>query len=160
MTGNAYRVVDLPVSYLQWRLKPPTAATRIVHLFKADRERIRENSNRAGSVLLIHEQFQRSPYLTANQLAERTGLSIPKVNGALVELMHLAVLDEITGKRRGHVFAYRQYLTILSEGTDPCTAIAILSPESLPFIKKLPFIEAVGLRHAGPATAVLIWFSL
>lgn len=95
------------------------AATRIVDLFKEDRERITAESDRAGSALRVHDLFQQNPFLTANQLVERTGLSAPTVNAVLADLERLGVVDEITGKKRGRVFGYRRYLAILSEGTDP-----------------------------------------
>ena len=95
------------------------AASRIVHLFKEDRERITAESDRAGSSLRIHELFQQHPFLTANQLVEHTGLSAPTVNAALADLERFGILEEITGRKRGRVFSYRAYLTILSEGTDP-----------------------------------------
>lgn len=100
------------------------AATRIVELFKADRERITAESERAGSALRIHDLFQQNPYLTANLLVERTGLSAPTVNAALADLERLGIVDEVTGRRRGRVFGYRRYLAILSEGTDPLPAAA------------------------------------
>lgn len=95
------------------------AATRIVDLFKEDRERITAESDRAGSALRVHDLFQQNPFLTANHLVERTGLSAPTVNAALADLERLGVIEEITGKRRGRVFTYRRYLAILSEGTEP-----------------------------------------
>ena len=95
------------------------AATRIVDLFKEDRERITAESDRAGSALRVHDLFQQNPFLTANQLVERTGLSAPTVNAVLADLERLGVVEEITGKRRGRVFGYRRYLAILSEGTEP-----------------------------------------
>jgi Fic family protein len=98
------------------------AATRIVDLFKEERERIRADSQRAGSALRIHDLLQQSPYLTANLLVERTGLSAPTINAALADLQRLGVVEEVTGRRRGRVFGYRRYLAILSEGTDPLPA--------------------------------------
>lgn len=95
------------------------AATSIVDLFKEDRERITVESDRAGSALRVHDLFQQNPFLNANQLAERTGLSAPTVNAALADLERLRVVEEITGRRRGRVFSYRRYLAILSEGTEP-----------------------------------------
>lgn len=95
------------------------AATRIVELFKQDRERITVESDRAGSALRIHDLFQQNPYLTANQLVHQTGLSAPTVNAALADLERLGIVEEITGRKRGRVFSYRGYLAILSEGTDP-----------------------------------------
>lgn len=98
------------------------AATRIVDLFKEDRERITAESDRAGSALRVHDLFQQNPFLTANQLVERTGLSAPTVNAVLADLERLGVVDEITGRKRGRVFGYRRYLAILSEGTEPLSS--------------------------------------
>ena len=95
------------------------AGERIVELFEADREAVRRQSSRVGSALGIHDQFQWHPYLSANKLMESTGLSAPTVNAALAELVRFGVLEEVTGRRRGRVFAYGRYLAILSEGTDP-----------------------------------------
>jgi Fic family protein len=95
------------------------AATRIAELFKQDRERIAAESERAGSALRIHDLLQQHPYVTSNQLVQRTGLSSPTVNAALADLERLGVVEEVTGRRRGRVFGYRRYLAILSEGTDP-----------------------------------------
>ncbi|WP_116134877.1 Fic family protein [Tropicimonas sp. IMCC34043] len=100
------------------------AATRIVDLFKEDRERITAESDRAGSSLRIHELFQQHPFLNANQLVEHTGLSAPTVNAALADLERFGILEEITGRKRGRVFSYRAYLTILNEGTDPLPTTA------------------------------------
>jgi len=46
-------------------------------------------------------------------------LSSPTINAALADLERLGILEEVTGRRRGRVFGYRQYLAILNEGTDP-----------------------------------------
>jgi Fic family protein len=95
------------------------AASRIVNLFKQDRERISEQSERAGSSLRVHELLQQNPFATANALVEKTGLSAPTVNAALADLQRLGIVEEVTGRRRGRVFSYRAYLNILSEGTAP-----------------------------------------
>lgn len=100
------------------------AATRVVELFKTDRERITAESERAGSALRIHDLFQQNPYQTSNLLVDRTGLSAPTVNAALADLERLGIVEEVTGRRRGRVFGYRRYLAILSEGTDPLPAAA------------------------------------
>lgn len=98
------------------------AATRIVDLFRDDRERINAGSERAGSALRLHDQLQQNPYATATALCDRTGLTPPTVNAALADLERLGVVQEVTGRRRGRVFAYRAYLDILSEGTIPLAA--------------------------------------
>jgi Fic family protein len=95
------------------------AATRIVELFKRDRERITGQSDRAGSVLRIHEILQQNPFATSTGLVERTGLTAPTINAALAELERLDIINEVTGRRRGRVFRYGAYLDILNEGTAP-----------------------------------------
>src|SRR5689334_4813471 len=79
------------------------AATRIVELFKSDRDRMACESDRAGSTLRVHDLFQQHPFLTANLLAELTDLSAPTINAALADLRRLGVLEEVTGRRRGRV---------------------------------------------------------
>jgi Fic family protein len=95
------------------------AATRIVQLFKEDRERITADSDRASSALRIHDFLQQNPFLTATLLVERTGLTTPTVNAALTDLVRLGIVEEVTGRRRGRVFGYKRYIAILNEGTDP-----------------------------------------
>jgi Fic family protein len=95
------------------------AATRIVELFKRDRERITVDSDRAGSSLRVHELLQQNPFLTSNLLVERTGLTAPTINASLADLERLGIIEEVTGRRRGRVFGYSGYLAILSEGTEP-----------------------------------------
>jgi Fic family protein len=95
------------------------AASRIVDLFKADRERIGLESARAGSALRLHELLQQNPFATAATLVRATGLTTPTVNAALADLQHLDIVQEVTGRRRGRVFAYGAYLAILNEGAEP-----------------------------------------
>lgn len=95
------------------------AATRIVDVFKRDRERIAAESARAGSVLRVHDLLQRHPFLTANLLVEQTKLTHPTINAALADLERLGIVEEVTGRKRGRVFRYRGYLAILGEGTEP-----------------------------------------
>lgn len=77
------------------------AATRIVELFKQDREHITIESDRTGSALRIHDLFQQNSYLTANQLVQQTGLSAPTVNAALADLERFGIVEEVTGRKRG-----------------------------------------------------------
>jgi len=95
------------------------AATRIVDLFRRDRERIAEQGERVGSALRVHDFLQQNPLVTGNRLVQQTGLSAPTVNLALADLEALGIVGEITGRRRGRVFAYSAYLDILNEGTTP-----------------------------------------
>ena len=95
------------------------AATRIVDLFKQDRERIAAQGERVGSALRVHDSLQQHPLVTGNRLVQQTGLSAPTINLALADLEVLSIVAEMTGKRRGRVFGYTAYLSILNEGTNP-----------------------------------------
>jgi Fic family protein len=100
------------------------AASRIVDLFKADRDRIVTEGQRPGSSLRVHELLQQNPFATAASLTAASGLTTPTVNAALTDLQTLGVVNEVTGRRRGRVFAYAAYLAILNEGSEPLGARA------------------------------------
>jgi Fic family protein len=61
--------------------------------------------------------------VTSNQLVDWTGLTAPTVNAELADLERLGIVEEVTGRKRGRVFAYRSYLAILNEGTTPLQAM-------------------------------------
>lgn len=93
------------------------SAMRIIELFRRDREAIIATSDSANSALRIQELLQKHPFLNAVQTREKSGLSTPTVNKAFETLENLGIVREITGKRRGRVFAYQAFLDILDEGT-------------------------------------------
>jgi Fic family protein len=97
------------------------AATRIAALFTHDRELITAQGERTASALRVHEKLQETPFTTSNALVAQTGLTAPTINAALEDLQRLDIVQEVTGRRRGRVFAYRSYLDILDEGTAPIT---------------------------------------
>lgn len=96
-----------------------TAATQLTTLLREDRQHIVEQSTRANSALRVHESLQQFGYVNASQLADKTGLSAPTVNATLADLVRLGLISEVTGRRRGRVYAYDRYLAILGEGTEP-----------------------------------------
>src|SRR5262245_32440943 len=95
------------------------AATRIQRLIGQDREKIAARSEARSSVLRVHEVLQTSPFLTVAKAAARTGLTKPTINSAFEQLQALEIVEEVTKKLRGRVYAYREYLGILNEGGEP-----------------------------------------
>lgn len=95
------------------------SATRIVDLFETDRAAIGQHADRSGSVLRLHELLQKTPFLSAPAARDLTGLTMPTVNAALETLQQLGIVAEVTGRKRGRVYAYRDYLKILGEGAEP-----------------------------------------
>ena len=96
-----------------------TAARRVLDLLDADRRKIEGLGRPAASVLRVHQYAQTHPILSIATAAEEIGFTFPTVAAAIEHMQHLGVLQEITGKQRGRLFAYRSYLDILSEGTEP-----------------------------------------
>jgi Fic family protein len=88
-------------------------ARKIAALFDKDRQRIGGLGRAAGSALRVHHELQRRPLGTAASLTKRTRLSIPTVGKALDGLVRLRIAEEITGRGRDRVFAYRRYLDLL-----------------------------------------------
>ena len=61
----------------------------------------------------------RDVILRIPETAERLPVSEPTVATAIANLERLGILREITGRPRNKIFAYSEYLEILSEGTEP-----------------------------------------
>ncbi len=91
-------------------------ANRIASLLARDRERIVAEADRTGSVLQVHDLMRTRPFLTASAAAEQSGLTMPTVNAALAQLQALGLVEEVTGRKRGRVFAYKTYLEALNDG--------------------------------------------
>lgn len=96
-----------------------SAARRIIALLDGDREKITGLGRAAASALRVHQYAQTHPILAIATAAEQIGITFPTVTGAVEHLRQLAILREVTGKQRGRLFAYSDYLDILKEGTEP-----------------------------------------
>ncbi len=94
-----------------------TTAQRIQQLFSKDRTLLRKQQ-RAGSALQLHEYLQQHPITDLNEAAIETGLSYPTASQSMDRLLQLGIAKERTGKRRGRIYTYSEFLAILEEGTD------------------------------------------
>lgn len=94
-------------------------AQRLLKLFEADRQRLRETGRLAGNALQLHERMTYHPIRSIQRLVEETGLTKPTVARGLDKMIDLGIVEEITGRKRNKAFAYQQYLAILSEGAQP-----------------------------------------
>jgi Fic family protein len=94
-------------------------ARQMLALFARDRARIEGIGRAAGSVLRLHQLLQSRPLLSIPAAAEQLQLSPPTVTAVLSHLQRLGLAEEITGRRRKRPFAYREYLDLLSRGTEP-----------------------------------------
>ena len=96
-----------------------STARRLEELFRRDREHLAPLGRRAGSALRVHAAMTARPVASLKDVAVRSGLSFPAAATAMGLLVERGIAREMTGKRRNRVFAYDQYLSMLTEGTDP-----------------------------------------
>lgn len=94
-------------------------AGQLSHLFAEDRRRIQTLGRAASSALRVHQYMQKKPLVDVSNAAQSLVLSAPTVAAALRELVALDIVREITGRQRGRVYAYQQYLQIIGAGTEP-----------------------------------------
>jgi len=95
------------------------AAQQILKLFNQDRDIIQQGRQTTVSMLRVHHLLQKRPIIAIEQACKELDLTFPTVTKAFSGLEKLGIVKEMTGKQRGRIFVYQQYLDILSEGTDP-----------------------------------------
>lgn len=93
-------------------------AKRLLTLFQQDEQKIHTLGRLASTALRVFHVLCDRPLINLNQVCARTGLSFPSADKGMQALERLEIVREITGKRRNRVFAYRDYLDILNEGTE------------------------------------------
>jgi Fic family protein len=93
-------------------------AQRLGAMARSDRARITTLGRIAGSALRVHHALLGRPVCDISRLAAATGLSVPAVTSALRGLRELDMVAEITGRKRGKVFAYTAYLALLEAGAE------------------------------------------
>jgi Fic family protein len=95
------------------------AAGEILSLFAEDRRRIEALGRPAGSMLRVHQLLQARPVTSIPGAATQLGMSPPTVSAAIAHLQQLGIVREMTGKQRGRVYLYDEYMKILNVGTEP-----------------------------------------
>jgi Fic family protein len=93
-------------------------ARRLNDIFHEDRQAIRELGRMAGSALRIHQVFQKRPIANAPFLALVTKMSPPTVAAALRALQKVKIIEEVTGRKRKRLYAYKKYLRLMNQGTE------------------------------------------
>jgi Fic family protein len=91
----------------------------LLQLFDNDRERIRPMGRIAATVLAAHEHLQNHPLTTIPEAAKATEINRTSITRAFDEMAEIGMVEEITGQKRNRIYAYREYLDILADGTDP-----------------------------------------
>lgn len=98
------------------------SARELMAMFEAHRQKIRTLGRSAPSALRVHEFMQARPIVSIRTVADALDASFPTASGALEKLAELNILREMTGKQRGRIYAYSDYLALIDRGTEPLTA--------------------------------------
>ena len=94
-------------------------AGRLINLTEADRKKTLGLGRLAGTAGMVHQAFLDSPIQSIRSLTAKTKLVPNTVNKALAGLGGLGLIEELTGKKRNRIYAYRKYLSILNEESKP-----------------------------------------
>ena len=93
------------------------AARRMFRLVSEDRRTLMNLSSLSVSAIRLFELLPEHPMVTASKALELTESTKPTANKAIESLVEAGILEEITGKQRDRIYAYRKYLDVLAEDT-------------------------------------------
>ncbi len=94
-------------------------AQKIFSLFEEDRNKIIKSGKSTSAILTLHTHLQKQPVSMTNKIKNNYLMTLPTVLRSLKVLEDLGIVREITGRDRHKVFVYHQFLSLLSEGTEP-----------------------------------------
>lgn len=95
-----------------------TATTKsLVEMIERDRQMIHGFGRSAFTALRVHDLASRVVVLRPPGTATALGLSDPPVYAAVRRLEEAGILREVTGRQRGKLYVYDEYLARLNEGT-------------------------------------------
>jgi Fic family protein len=94
-----------------------STARRLADMVSRDRARIQQLGRVAGSSLQVHHSLQSRPITTLASVVKETHLTVPTVTKAVQALEREGIVSEVTGRRRGRIYSYREYMNIMNEGT-------------------------------------------
>ncbi len=94
-------------------------ARKINEMFIRDRERVASLGRAASTSLRVHQALRERPVRSIASISTDTGLGDVTASNAVRRLTDLGIVRELTGRKRGRVFAYGDYLDMMNEGAEP-----------------------------------------
>ncbi|MEI8054995.1 MAG: Fic family protein [bacterium] len=91
----------------------------ISNLFEKDCKKIEKLGRARFSCEQTLEYMKRLPQVTVPLLANELDMTAPTARSALIHMVELGILEEISGKKRDKIYLYRKYLAILEDGAKP-----------------------------------------
>jgi Fic family protein len=95
------------------------ATRRIVSMIERDRQAIHGMGRGAATAHRVHDRAARYVLIRPSTTAQALELTDPPVYNAISRLVEMGILREVTGRQRGKIYVYDQYLSLLNEGAEP-----------------------------------------
>lgn len=95
------------------------AARRLFLLLGKHRRLIMDNPRSTLPVIRLFDVLPDHPIITLPRVMRMLGTTKPTAAKTIDLLRRTGVLEEITGRQRDRVYAYRDYLRVLAEDTEP-----------------------------------------
>ncbi len=86
---------------------------QIASLIAADRKKLLQSATSSLQALRLFELLPVMPKLTAERAQEELGVTFPTASSAIKLLEAADILVETTGRTRGKIYVYRQYVDLL-----------------------------------------------
>ncbi len=106
------------VFFLECVQEAANDGVRVAQLLHAligrDRVRIIEHDRSTVAALRLFDLLPENPVITVPLATQMLGMTAPPTRKAIELLESVGVLRETTGKRRDRVYAYREYLDVLT----------------------------------------------
>ena len=97
-----------------------STARRLAQMVREDRSRLQGTSGRrAGSAVRVHHALAKRVLSSLSATSRDARLSFSATSSAMDLLVTQGIAREITGRSRNRVYVYDQYLSMLTEGTEP-----------------------------------------
>jgi Fic family protein len=93
-------------------------AQRLFSIVGADRQKMSQHKSATVTSVRLFELLPEHPMITLATATELVGATKPTAGKAIDSLCQAGILQEITGKKRDRIYAYRGYLDVLAEDTD------------------------------------------
>lgn len=93
-------------------------AHRLLAIFREHDDQVQVFGRSTANALRMLQILRVRPVATLTDLSERAGVSYPTAAKIIEMLREIGIVREMTGRRRDRLFAYDQYVRILTEGTE------------------------------------------
>jgi Fic family protein len=93
-------------------------ARTLMHLSAADAETLHTQHRQSGTLTRMHQSLLKRPIVTAAWLQKQTSMAPATIQSGLQKLEQLGIVQELTGKQRDRVYAYKNYFAILDQGNE------------------------------------------